>query len=111
MNADEAEPWSRRRNTAPLALEAARQAIVLLQTRDNALPFDRTKLKTLAVIGPERQGRARRGYSSIKPPASGTSSTASPQGRAGVQVGLREGLQDHRERDQLVNDKVVWAIR
>jgi beta-glucosidase len=35
-----------------MALEAARQSIVLLQNRDQLLPLDRTKLRRLAVIGP-----------------------------------------------------------
>ena len=35
-----------------VALEAARQSIVLLVNRDNCLPLDRTTLKRIAVIGP-----------------------------------------------------------
>ncbi|HEV3416629.1 MAG TPA: glycoside hydrolase family 3 C-terminal domain-containing protein, partial [Pirellulales bacterium] len=35
-----------------LSLEASRQSIVLLQNKDNLLPLDRAKLKTIAVIGP-----------------------------------------------------------
>jgi beta-glucosidase len=35
-----------------LALEAARQAIVLFTNKDNFLPLDRTKIRKIAVIGP-----------------------------------------------------------
>lgn len=34
------------------ALQTAREAIVLLQNRNNVLPFDRTKIRSIAVIGP-----------------------------------------------------------
>jgi beta-glucosidase len=46
-----------------LALEAARKAIVLLKNNAGALPLDRTKLKTLAVIGPNAKGVHLGGYS------------------------------------------------
>jgi beta-glucosidase len=35
-----------------VALEAARQSIVLLQNRDQLLPLDRSKIKSIAVLGP-----------------------------------------------------------
>ena len=35
-----------------LALEAAREGIVLLQNRDDLLPLDKKKIKTVALIGP-----------------------------------------------------------
>jgi len=35
-----------------LALEVARKSIVLLKNQDNALPLNKAKLKTIAVIGP-----------------------------------------------------------
>jgi beta-glucosidase len=35
-----------------LALEAARQSLVLLKNQDQQLPLDKTKLKSIAVIGP-----------------------------------------------------------
>src|SRR4029079_15163026 len=39
-----------------LALDAARKTIVLLKNDGNLLPFDRSKIKTLAVIGPNAKG-------------------------------------------------------
>jgi beta-glucosidase len=35
-----------------IALQAAREGIVLLKNRDHLLPLDRSKIKTIAVIGP-----------------------------------------------------------
>ncbi len=40
-----------------LALEAARRSIVLLHNKDNMLPLDKSKLKTIAVIGPNANSR------------------------------------------------------
>jgi len=54
-------------NNAPehreLTLQAAREAIVLLKNQNGALPLDRTKLKTLAVIGPNAAKCHLGGYS------------------------------------------------
>ena len=35
-----------------LALEAAKKAVILLKNQDSLLPLDRTRLKTIAVVGP-----------------------------------------------------------
>lgn len=70
VDADEAEAVVKAPEHRALALEAARQAIVLLQNRNNALPFDRAKIKTLAVIGPNAKGVHVGGYSSVQPPPS-----------------------------------------
>jgi beta-glucosidase len=47
----EAPPWERESSRA-LARQATDESIVLLKNENNTLPLDRTKLKTLAVIGP-----------------------------------------------------------
>jgi len=70
VNGDEAEAVVKTPEHRALALEAARQAIVLLQNKGNALPLDRTKIKTLAVIGPNAKGLHVGGYSSVQPPPS-----------------------------------------
>lgn len=44
-------PWERESSRA-LAREATDESIVLLKNENNTLPLDRTKLKTIAVIGP-----------------------------------------------------------
>ena len=46
-----------------LALEAARESIVLLVNRNNFLPLDKSKLKTIAVIGPHANTFTPGGYS------------------------------------------------
>ncbi|MBI5388416.1 MAG: glycoside hydrolase family 3 C-terminal domain-containing protein [Verrucomicrobia bacterium] len=46
-----------------LALRTAREAIVLLRNQDKFLPLDKTKLKTLAVIGPHANLFTAGGYS------------------------------------------------
>lgn len=54
-------------NNAPehreLALKAAREAIVLLKNQSGTLPLDRSKIKTLAVIGPNAAKCHLGGYS------------------------------------------------
>ena len=47
----EPAPWERESSKA-LARLATDESIVLLKNEDNALPLDRAKLKTIAVIGP-----------------------------------------------------------
>ncbi len=46
-----------------LSLKAAQKSIVLLSNRDNLLPLDRDKLKTIAVIGPHADTFTAGGYS------------------------------------------------
>ncbi|HWD94324.1 MAG TPA: glycoside hydrolase family 3 C-terminal domain-containing protein [Verrucomicrobiae bacterium] len=48
-----------------LALKAAREAIVLLENKNDFLPLDKTKLKTIAVIGPHADLFTAGGYSGI----------------------------------------------
>lgn len=45
-----------------VALEAARQCIVLLQNRDGLLPLDRREIKSLAVVGPLANRVVRNNY-------------------------------------------------
>ena len=47
----EAPPWLRPSSVA-LARQATDESIVLLKNEKNTLPLDRTKLKTIAIIGP-----------------------------------------------------------
>ncbi|HEX8636545.1 MAG TPA: glycoside hydrolase family 3 N-terminal domain-containing protein [Pyrinomonadaceae bacterium] len=51
-----------------LAAEAARRSIVLLKNEKNTLPLDRTKLKSVAVIGPNANRAHLGGYTDPKPP-------------------------------------------
>lgn len=51
-----------------LAAESARRSIVLLKNDKNTLPFDRTKLRSIAVIGPNAARAHLGGYTDPKPP-------------------------------------------
>ena len=51
-----------------LAAEAARRSIVLLKNDGNVLPFDRTKLTSVAVIGPNAASVHLGGYTDPDPP-------------------------------------------
>ncbi len=51
-----------------LAAEAARRSIVLLKNENNILPLDRTKLKSIAVIGPNAARAHLGGYTDPNPP-------------------------------------------
>lgn len=53
-----------------LAAEAARRSIVLLKNEKNALPLDRKKLKSVAVIGPNADRAHLGGYTDPNPPRS-----------------------------------------
>lgn len=51
-----------------LAAEAARRSIILLKNENNLLPLDRTKLKSVAVIGPNADRAHLGGYTDPNPP-------------------------------------------
>ena len=53
-----------------LALEAAQRSIVLLKNDKNTLPLDKTKLKSVAVIGPNANRAHLGGYTDPNPPRS-----------------------------------------
>ena len=74
-----------------LALEAARRSLVLLKNVGGLLPLDRTKLETLAVVGPNARGVHLGGYS--KDPGRGVDVLTGITGRAGpgVKVVYAEG--------------------
>lgn len=51
-----------------LAAEAARRSIVLLKNENNILPLDKTKLKSVAVVGPNAAKAHLGGYTDPRPP-------------------------------------------
>jgi beta-glucosidase len=63
VNPDDAERVNNSEEHRKLALEAAREAIVLLKNEKNLLPLDLSKLKTIAVIGPNAADVHLGGYS------------------------------------------------
>ncbi len=63
VDVDRAEAVSRTPEHRALALEAAQKAIILLKNERNTLPLDRTKLRSIAVIGPHAAETLLGGYS------------------------------------------------
>jgi beta-glucosidase len=52
VDPDEAERVSETKESSLLALRAAHEAITLLKNENNLLPLDRTRIRSIAVIGP-----------------------------------------------------------
>src|SRR6266480_1542820 len=63
VDPDNAEKTTNSAEHRTLALKAAQKAIVLLKNDNNLLPLDLTKLKIIAVIGPDADGLHLGGYS------------------------------------------------
>jgi beta-glucosidase len=81
-----------------LAAEAARRSVVLLKNEGGLLPLDRSKLKSLAVIGPNAAGVHLGGYTDPAPPA-GVSILEGVRRKAGaaVKVNYAEGCKITKE--------------
>jgi beta-glucosidase len=65
VDPDRADRVSGSAETRPLALEAARQAVVLLQNRGGLLPLNPDKVRRVAVIGPHAAEVMLGGYSGV----------------------------------------------
>jgi beta-glucosidase len=65
-----------------LALEAAHEAVTLLKNENHLVPLDRSKIKTLAVIGPNANRSLLGGYSGV------------PKYSIGVLEGIKEKVGD-----------------
>jgi beta-glucosidase len=63
VDPDYAEKITNNAQHRQLALKAAQKVVVLLKNEKNLLPLDLTKLKTIAVIGPNAEGIHLGGYS------------------------------------------------
>lgn len=68
VDANKAEKFVDSAEHRALALEAARRSIVLLKNQNNLLPLDKTRLKSVAVIGPNAERAHLGGYTDAKPP-------------------------------------------
>jgi beta-glucosidase len=68
VDAARAEQMTDTAEDRALAAEAARRAIVLLKNDKNTLPLDKTKLKSIAVIGPNANRAHLGGYTDPNPP-------------------------------------------
>jgi len=109
VDPDEAARTSNTSESQALALEAARRSIVLLKNDRSLLPLDRTKLKTIAVVGPNAKGVRLGGYS--REPGRGvdvlTGITAAAG--AGVRIAYAEGVRITEEPPNWTQDKVVMG--
>ena len=81
-----------------LAAEAARRSVVLLKNDGGVLPLDRSKLKSVAVVGPNAAGLHLGGYTDPEPPA-GVSVLEGVRRKlgAGVKVSYAEGCKITKE--------------
>jgi beta-glucosidase len=81
-----------------LAAEAARRSIILLKNEGSVLPFDRTRLKSVAVIGPNAAGTHMGGYTDPQPPK-GLSILEGVRAKvgSGVRVNYAEGCKITKE--------------
>jgi beta-glucosidase len=109
VDADLAERLSNTPESQALALDAARRSIVLLKNANHVLPFDRTKLKTVAVIGPDAKGVHLGGYS--KDPGRGVDALTGITAAAGpgAKVLYSEGVRITEHDANWGQDKVVMG--
>jgi beta-glucosidase len=107
VDPDEAERVANAPEHQALALEAARKSIVLLKNDRALLPLDRTKLKTLAVIGPNAKGVHLGGYS--RDPGRGIDVLTGIADKAGpgVKIVTAEGVRITENDPNWSQDKVV----
>jgi beta-glucosidase len=70
VDADKALRMTDTKQDRELAAEAARKSIILLKNENNTLPLDKTKLKSIAVIGPNADKAHLGGYTDPNPPRS-----------------------------------------
>ncbi len=89
-----------------LAAETARRSIVLLKNQNNTLPLDRTKLKSIAVIGPNANRAHLGGYTDPNPPrtVSILDGVKSKLGNT-VKVNYAEGVKITKEGGNWFGDK------
>jgi beta-glucosidase len=109
VNPDEAERVTNTSEHQALALETARKSIVLLKNDRNALPLDRSKLKTLAVVGPNAKGVHLGGYS--RDPGRGVDVLTGITAKAGngIRVLHAEGVRITEHEANWNADKVVMG--
>jgi beta-glucosidase len=109
VDVEAAERVSNRPADQALALEAAKKAIVLLENRGNALPLNRSAIRTLAVIGPNAKGVHLGGYS--QDPGRGVDVLTGITTAAGpnVKVVYSEGVRITESDPVWARDKVELA--
>jgi len=107
VDPDRAERVTNTPEHQALALEAARKSIVLLKNQGAVLPLDRSRVKTLAVIGPNAKGVHLGGYS--RDPGRGVDvlSGITARAGAGVKVVYAEGVRITEHEADWGGDTVV----
>lgn len=101
VDADAAEKVTNSPEHRALALEAARKSITLLKNDGGLLPFDRTKIKKLAVVGPNAAGVHTGGYS--WEPREGVSILDGIRAKAGKTIEVR-----YAEGCRLTGEEATW---
>jgi beta-glucosidase len=86
VDPDYAEKTTNSAEHRALALKTAQRAVILLKNDKNLLPLDLTKLKTIAVIGPNADGVHLGGYS--REPAHSVSILQSIKDRVGTKANV-----------------------
>jgi beta-glucosidase len=86
VDPDYAEKTSNSAEHRALALKTAQEAVILLKNDKNLLPLDLSKLKTIAVIGPNADGIHLGGYS--REPAHGVSILQGIRDRVGSKANV-----------------------
>jgi beta-glucosidase len=86
VDPDYAEKTTNSADHRALALKTAQKAVILLKNDKNLLPLDLTKLKTIAVIGPNADGVHLGGYS--REPAHGVSILQGIKDRVGTKANV-----------------------
>jgi beta-glucosidase len=91
-----------------LAAEAARKSIVLLKNQNNLLPLDKSKLKSIAVIGPNAAKAHLGGYTDPRPPrtVSILEGVKNKVGKA-VKVNYAEGVKISKEGGNWFGDTIT----
>jgi beta-glucosidase len=107
-DADAADGVPNTPDAQALALDVARESLILLKNEKQTLPLDRTKIKTLAVVGPNAGDLHLGGYS--EDPGRGVSILQGIKDKAGaVKVVFSEGVRITEEPPDWGRDKVVPA--
>ncbi len=91
-----------------LAAETARRSIVLLKNQNNLLPFDKTKIRSIAVIGPNANRAHLGGYTDPAPPRT-VSILDGVKNKLGktVKVNYAEGVKITKEGGNWFGDKAT----
>jgi len=109
VDPDRAEKVSNTPEHQALALEAARRSIVLLKNEKGLLPLDRTKLKTIAVVGPNAKGVRLGGYSSDPGRGVDVLQGITEKAGRGIRVVYAEGVRITEHEPVWTQDKVVFG--